>query len=442
MATTTKPSLSLSTRTIFLYWLPLALSWALMSFELPFISGAVTRLPDAEIMIAAFGIVYSISLVIESPVIGMLPTSTALSSNKHNYLKIRNFTLALMLITTLLHFLIAWTPLFNVAVMGWMNAPLELQEYIRIGLKLMVFWSAAIAWRRFNQGILIRFGHTKYIGQGTIIRLTVSAGSAVILMLSGQLAGAAVASFSLGFGVIVEAVFAHIVTRKTINEQFLIDGYTQNQSEISYKELFQFYWPLVATNLIFLATQPLISAALARGPNPIDDLAVWPVLSSMFFLFRAPTFALQETVIALFDTPGNNYLLRSFGLKTGSILSLLLTILGFTPLAILYMHNLIGLPVNLAQLAVPGIQLGIILPISSAVMNYYRGALSAEKRTFPITLATILDVIGLAIVLIGGVLLETPGIQTASVALTLGIFMDATLLYLYYKKHKKEQYVL
>ncbi|MEJ2758542.1 MAG: hypothetical protein P8046_08695 [Anaerolineales bacterium] len=442
MTTTPKSPLSMSTKTIFLYWLPLALSWVLMSFELPFISGAVTRLPNAEIMIAAFGIVYSISLVIESPVIGLLPTSTALSTNRQNYIKIRKFTLALMFLATIFHFLIAWTSLFDVVVMGWMNAPQELEEYIRIGLKLMVFWSAAIAWRRFNQGILIRFGKTKYIGQGTILRLITSGGSAVILVLSGKMTGAAAASFALGFGVIAEAIFAQIVSRKTIHEQFFSESPSSNQKELSNLDIIKFHWPLAATNLIFLATQPLISAALARGPNPIDDLAVWPILSSMFFLFRSPTFALPEMVIALFDEPGNNHLLRSFSLKTGGILTSLLAVIGFSPLAIVYMHNLIGLPENLARLAIPGIQLAIILPISSAVMNYYRGALSAEKHTLPITLATILDVIGLAIILIGGLLLKTSGLKTASVALTLGIFLDASLLYLYYRKHKKEQYGL
>ncbi len=442
MTTTTKPSLIISSRTIFLYWLPLAFSWVLMAFELPFINGAVTRLESAERMIAAFGIVYSISLVIESPVIGLLSTSTALVSNRKNYTKIRNFSLALIFGTTALHFLIGWTSLFDVVVMGWMNTPVEIEEYVRIGLRLMVFWSAAIAWRRFLQGILIRFGKTKFIGQGTIIRIIASAGSATFLVISGKWTGAAVASFALGFGVIMEAIFAHLVSRKTIREEFFTENHPSTQTEITYKELIEFHWPLAATNLIFLATQPLISAALARGPNPIDSLAIWPILSSMFFLFRAPTFALPEMVIALFDSPENNQLLRSFSFKTGGILTTLLAILGFSPLAIFYMHNLIGLPEDLAILAIPGIQLAIILPIATAVMNFYRGALSAEKHTLPITIATILDVIGLAGTLIIGVFLKWPGIQTASIALTTGIFIDASLLYLYYKKHVKEPYGL
>lgn len=434
MTTSSKTPLIITPKSIFLYWLPLAISWLLMSFELPFISAAVTRLPEAELMIASFGIVYSISLVIESPVIGLLSTSTALVSNRSNYYKIRNFTLALVLGTTILHFLLGWTKLFDVVVIRWMNAPAEMENYIRMGLRFMVVWSGAIAWRRFLQGIMIRYGKTKYVGQGTIVRLAASAGSAVILVLIGKLPGVAVASLGLAFGVISEAIFAHIVSRKTISEEFSTLPGDSPQPDITFKELLQFHWPLAATSLIFLATQPLISAALARGTNPIDDLAVWPVLSSMFFLFRSPTMALPEMVIALYQGNENDKLLNSFSLKTGGVLTILLAVIGFSPLALYYLHNLIGLPEPLALLGLPGIRLAIALPISSAVMNFYRGVLSAKKHTLPITLSTFLDVTGLASVLIIGLFLNLPGIPTASIALSFGIFMDATLLYLYYRK--------
>ncbi|MCB2180012.1 hypothetical protein KQH54_02700 [bacterium] len=436
----TKPLKSISILTnkhIFFYWLPLAFSWVLMSFELPFISAAVTRLPQAELMIASFGIVYSISLVIESPVIGLLSTSTALVSNRSHYFKIRNFTLALVLGTTILHILIGWTPLFDIVVMKWMHAPVEMESYIRIGLRLMVVWSGAIAWRRFLQGILIRYGKTKYVGQGTIVRLTASAGSAFILVLTGSLPGVAVASIGLAFGVLAEALFAHIVSRKTIAEEFSSQSPLEPQSDLTLKSLLEFHWPLAATNLIFLATQPLISAALARGTNPFDDLAVWPVLSSMFFLFRSPTMALPEMVIALYQSNENDKLLRSFSLKTGAALTIFLAVVGFSPLAFIYLNDLIGLPDYLAQLGIPGIHLALALPLSSAVMNFYRGALSAEKHTLPITIATVLDVLGLASVLILGVTFSLPGIPTASIALTFGIFLDATLLYLYYRNRIK-----
>ena len=67
-----------------------------------------------------------------------------------------------MIVTTVLHILMGFTPLFDLVVVQLMRVPETLIEPIRLGLQLMVFWSAAIAWRRFIQGILIRHGKTRF----------------------------------------------------------------------------------------------------------------------------------------------------------------------------------------------------------------------------------------------------------------------------------------
>lgn len=424
----------ITNKTIFRYWLPLAFSWVLMSFEMPFISGAITRLSNAQIMIASFGIVSAVSLVIESPVIGLLPTSTALSTSNHNYKKLRNFTLILMGATTAIHILIGWSRLFDLVVLQWMDVPLELKEPTQLGLRLMVLWSAAIAWRRFTQGILIRFGKTKYVGQGTMIRLFSSAGTALTLTILQETSGIAMATIALEAGVISEAIFAHLVARKTIRENLAEETLPSTTTRLTNKDLIQFHWPLAATNLIFLAARPLVSAALARGPNPIDDLAVWPVISSLLFIVRAPAMALPEVVIALHDENNDQQILRSFCYTIGFLLTLLLIVFSFTPFSRLYLEALIGLSPALARIGIPGIQIAIFLPFVTSSLNFYRGALSAEKRTIPITFGTILEVAGISFVLFLGNYVGSPGITTASFALTAGMLFDTFLLYLYYKK--------
>ena len=62
-------------------WWPLAASWLLMAVELPALSAVVARLANPEINLAAYGgIVFPVSLIIESPIIMLLSASTALSS--------------------------------------------------------------------------------------------------------------------------------------------------------------------------------------------------------------------------------------------------------------------------------------------------------------------------------------------------------------------------
>ncbi|MEN8242191.1 MAG: hypothetical protein ABFS17_09745 [Chloroflexota bacterium] len=399
-----------------------------MSFETPFINAAMARLNQVDRMIAAFGIVYAISLIIESPVISLLPTSTALTKSKQNYCTIRRFTIHLMLITTALHFLIAWTPLFDLVIIRWMKTPEELIELVRLGLKIMVFWSASIAYRRFRQGILIRNGLTKFISQGTILRLIGSAGTALGLATLSDLPGIAVGSFALTTGVIFESFFIHLVSRKEIKKLS-----PNVEGHLSYLELVKFQTPLALSNIIYLAASPLITTALARGPNPIEDLAVWPVLNSMLFVMRAPAVALPEAIIALYQGPEKEKPLRQFSQLVGAGLSGFLLIVSTTSLAVVYFTDLIGISPALTRVAIPAAQAGILLPILTALMYYYRGILTAQKLTVPITLGMVVELLVMAVVLFGGVYLGYSGVLVAVIALTAGITADALLLILFPK---------
>jgi hypothetical protein len=417
---------------IFKYWLPLALSWMLMSFENPFVNGAMARLSEAERMIAAFGVVYAVSLVIESPVISLLPTATALARSRQSYETIRRFTIHLILISTALHFLIAWSGLFDLVIVRVMNTPQDLIEPVRLGLKLMVLWSAAIAWRRFNQGILIRNGEARYIGQGTVLRMVGSAGMAALLAIFTRIPGVAVGTIALSTGVIAEGVFAHLVARATIHRVFYA-AEPRNVEPLSYIELVKFQIPLALSNLLYLGTSPLITMALARGENPIADLAAWPVVSSLLFLLRAPGVALPEAVIALHTGKVAEKPLGRFSLGVGAGLTALLALVSLTPLADLYFSTVIGLPPDLTKIAIPATRAAFLLPVATALLYYYRGVLTALKMTVPITLGMLLELLTMGGVLIGGIALRFSGVSVAAAALTTGFSLDAVLLWVFMK---------
>ena len=73
---------TLTLRRTFLFWLPLAVMWLIMSAELPAITAAVSRLPQPVENLAAFGLTYSIALIIEGPVIMLLTAGTALATHR------------------------------------------------------------------------------------------------------------------------------------------------------------------------------------------------------------------------------------------------------------------------------------------------------------------------------------------------------------------------
>ena len=159
----------LTFRQILKTWWPLAFSWLLMSVEIPAISAVIARLADPAINLAAYGgIIFPLSLIVEAPVIMLLAASTALCTHRQAYLRIRQYMIAAGASLTLLHVLVAFTPLYYVIVRGLIGPPEEIIEPARLGLMLMTPWTFSIAYRRFNQGVMIRFGHSAAVGMGTI----------------------------------------------------------------------------------------------------------------------------------------------------------------------------------------------------------------------------------------------------------------------------------
>ncbi|MGB3701124.1 MAG: hypothetical protein WA997_07630, partial [Anaerolineales bacterium] len=177
----TETNTPLTYRRIMNTWWPLAASWLLMGVELPILSAVMARLPNPAINLAAYGgIVFPLALIIESPIIMLLAASTALSKDQASYQLIRRFMFVTAAALTGLHILIAFTPLYYFIAEQLLGAPDVIVEPGRIGLILMTPWTFSIACRRFNQGVLIRYNHSKKVGVGTVVRL--SADLAVLLI--------------------------------------------------------------------------------------------------------------------------------------------------------------------------------------------------------------------------------------------------------------------
>jgi hypothetical protein len=420
--------MSITQKRILLLWLPLAASWLLMAVEMPFISAALARLDDAQRMIAAFGLAASLSITIESPVISLLATSTALARSRQNYLMLRRFAIHLMIGTTVLQFLVAFTPLFDLVVKQILGVPETLHAPVQLGLQLMLPWSAAIAWRRFRQGLLIRHGLSSVVGRGTILRLIGSAGTAGVLAVFTPAPGIAVGALALSIGVVAEALYAQHASAALVAKHYG-EGTNSNEPDLSYGALVNFHWPLAASNLLYLFTAPIIAAALARSADPILNLAAWPVLNGLLFISRAPEMALPEVTIALSEDRANHAAIRRFALSIGVAFSLLLALISFTALSDFYFHTVIGVTEDIARVAETGAALAVLTPLALSFVSVSRGFLTAMRNTRPQAVAMVLELATLILVLLAGVSLGLPGVPVAAFGLSAAMVIEAIYLW-------------
>ena len=203
-------------RKILVFWLPLALAWLLMTLESAWIQAVIGRKPDSETQLAAFGLMFSLSILIETPIIMLLATSNALSRDRQSFRLLWRFMMWANLLVTALAVLMAFTPLLDLYLGTVLNIPIHIIEATRPGMKIMILWGGFIGYRRFHQGIIIRFGNTRYIGYGTVLRVVVSGGVAIGLGAITNMAGAVIGALGLVLAVVAESVFTYFVSRPDV----------------------------------------------------------------------------------------------------------------------------------------------------------------------------------------------------------------------------------
>jgi hypothetical protein len=391
-----------------------------MGCELPALSAVVARLADPEIELAAYGsVILPIALVIEAPIIMMLSASTALSRDRASYRELRRFANLSGAILTALHMLIALTPLYGVVVGGWIGAPEAVADAARPGLVIMTPWTWAIAYRRFNQGVLIRFGHNRAVTTGTVIRLGTNLAVLAVGWALKSIPGAMLASTAVASGVTAEAIYSGLRVRPVVREHLQFDD--PESTPLRGRAFWNFYVPLALTPIIGLLSQPLASAGITRMPETLHSLAAMPVVIGLLFLFQTVGLALTEVVVAGLEHPSSARWLWRFTLLLATVMSALILIMSFTPLSGLWFGVVSGLEPQLVELARVALPLGIPVVGARVMQSWYSGVLVHARKTRAIGGAVLAFLLSAALVLgVGIVAQRWAGLHVAIAAYAFG----------------------
>ena len=388
-----------SARSILFFWLPLAATWMMMAVEGPFLAAIIARLADPKFNLAAHGVAFAFAILVEAPVIMLMSASTALVEDSRTYGRLRNFTNALNVGATGLLLVVLIPSVYDGLMEGLIGLPPEVARLTHGALWILLPWPAAIGYRRFLHGLLIRSGRTRLVAIGTVLRLTGMSGTALILFLYGSLPGAWVGAAALSAGVVTEAIAARFMAAPTVAELRARERGPDDDSPAheGYRAIAAFYYPLALTSIIGLTVQPMLTFFMGRAPAPIESLAVFPVVHSLSFLFRALGLSFQEAAIALMGKRFEHYPeLRRFATGLGIVASGGFALVAFTPLADFWFITVSGLTEELAAFALTPTKIMAPLPALSVLLSFQRAILVQGRRTRPITVATVIEVATIA----------------------------------------------
>ncbi len=388
----------LGQRSILIFWLPLAATWIMMATEGPFLAAVIARLPEPTYNLGAHGVTFALAILIESPVIMLMSAATSIVKDRVSFIKLRNFSRALCLVTTLLLLVVLIPPVYEVLIPGALGVPRPIAELTYGALWFMLPWPSAIGYRRFLQGVLIRAGKTRLVAYGTVIRLIAMVGAALFGYFVLGIHGAWVGALSLAVGVTVEAIAAKFMAAETVDALLAGELDVGPARDITYAEIAKFYWPLALTSLIGLSVQPLLTFFMGRSIAPVESLAVFPVVHSLSFFFRSMGLAFQDTAIALIGDRFEHLPdLGRFGMVLGTATTLGLALVAFTPLSDVYFIGISGLTPELAEFALTPTRVIVLLPAMSVLLSLQRAILVETRQTQHITVATATEVATVAV---------------------------------------------
>ena len=390
-----------------------------MALEQPFLIAFIARLSDAKYNLAAFGIAGSFAMIIEAPIIMLLSASTALVTGRNSYLKLKKFTIILNSAITAIHIVMLIPDVFKFIVTDLMAVPDEVAKLAYVALIMFIPWSASIGFRRFYQGVLIRNGLTRMVTYGTLVRFTIITIVGLIFYFAGA-PGAYTGAAALSSAVLIEAIATRIMASATLKNVSIRED--PENIKMSLREISKFYTPLALTSILSMGIHPFVTFFLSRSNMAIESLAALPVVGSLVFIFRSVGLSYQEVNIALMGPERQNFkILKDFSLILGFAVTILITVMAFTPLADLWFINVSGLTKELADLSYLPLKIMILLPALTLLMSYQRSTLVLNGNTGPISVSTAIELVVIIIVLfICTGLFNMIGIVAASISFMAG----------------------
>ncbi len=421
----------LTPKKIFVFWLPLGATWLMMSVEGPFLSALIARLDEPIHNLAAYGVAFAFALIIEAPVIMMMSASTALVRDSYSFNKLKRFTYFLITGITLLMLIMVIPSIFYFIAEDLIGLPKRVSYLTHIATIILLPWPAAIGYRRFYQGVLIRNNLTRRVAYGTSIRLITMTITAFIIYLYFDVPGVVVGASALSVAVLAEALASRLMTIGIVKQ--LQHNPSNKEEKITYKEIYKFYYPLAVMSLLSLGVQPFVTFFVGQSRMALESLAVLPVITSFVFIFRALGLSYQEVIIAKIGDNKSGYLpLRNFAIILAGVLSVVLLLIAFTPLAEIWFKDVSGLSDFLSDFARTPLKIMAIIPALTVFISFQRSVLVSDKNTAPITWGTAIEFVVIVIVMLLSInVFSTVG----AVAATLSFVIGRTAANIYLSPH-------
>jgi hypothetical protein len=395
-------------------FLPLSVSDVTMATGDPMISATLANMPKATENLGALGIAKAIAVFFESPVIMFLHTSNTLAPFQKSRRALWKFMILSCGCLTAAMVLMTVPLVFDLIVGNAVKLPNDMISLVRNTLLLFVAWPAVIGWRRYYQGLLIRYHHSKAIAIAGFLRLFVVG----LILLGGfylELVGIYIAGAALMIGVLTEAVAVTIAAIK-LGVTTPPPTVSAPNLPVNVRGIWKFYWPLAGSMLVVWGSRFILVAIIAGAVDANIALAAWPAAWGVVLLIANGTRMVQQVVIKNRGVVTDASLLFFAG-TVGMLFTTILLFIATTQVGQTIMSAFAGHNATLMSAFIPVLTVCSVIPLLVAGQNALQGILMSENKTKHIGRATWIG--SFVLILIGSMMIHkgSPGATAAAWAM-------------------------
>jgi len=193
--------------------------------------------------------------------------------------------------------------------------------------------------------------------------------------------------------------------------------HSSQRPTVTIKESYRFFTPLIFMAELHMLSHAIISAFLARMPDPEPILAAYSIAFYLHATLGSPVWACQFVAISFIKDRASTLRLLIFSSQTFLLVAWFWALIGLTPVGIAFFVEIFGTSIDVAKEA----QLCILISTLIVPCVFFRSIayalLMLNRRTTLVTLGTLIRLFGLFAILfiLQG---QTTGATVGMIALT------------------------
>ena len=175
--------------------------------------------------------------------------------------------------------------------------------------------------------------------------------------------------------------------------------HSSQRPTVTIKESYRFFTPLIFMAELHMLSHAIISAFLARMPNPEPILAAYSIAFYLHATLGSPVWACQFVAISFIKDRASTLRLLIFSSQTFLLVAWFWALIGLTPVGIAFFVEIFGTSIDVAKEA----QLCILISTLIVPCVFFRSIayalLMLNRRTTLVTLGTLIRLFGLFAIL-------------------------------------------